>query len=120
MAITSIQNVGNITGEQVVFVNLESSGNNRVVDNGAFLSVGNCWVPWCDRGNQYAQHHIEIRQGTKILYAIWQKRDEILYSTTDDFNEARPVQSTGNNGKIAIGRAYNLVISPEEIKATLT
>lgn len=83
MPVTSIQTVGNNRGGgNIFFINTESSGNNREVPPSSIVSVGNCWIPWCNRANEFPAHHIEIIDVNTdtILWYVWQQGDSIRSS----------------------------------------
>jgi hypothetical protein len=74
MAITSVKNVTNLLGDQLLFINTESSRDNRYLPPTQTTGVNDAWIPWCGNPADFPFHHLEIidtATGT-VLWYIWQ------------------------------------------------
>jgi hypothetical protein len=109
--VTAFQNVTNTRGFSLLFINTESSQNNREIDPQATVSVDNCWIPWCFKADDFAGHHIEIidRDGEAPVWYIWQQDNPaVIVASTEAFvYPATPI-----HGSSAIEKSYNLFIGP--------
>jgi hypothetical protein len=120
MAITSIQNIANNRNASILFINTESSGNNREIPPNNVMSVGNCWIPWCTRESDFPSHHIEIidTNTDTVLWYIWQQKafdgDFIRISPTG-FESPDPAHVIGGNSQV--GRSYNLWVDTNTVTA---
>ncbi len=97
----------------ILFINLENSGNNREIGNRQTRSVGNCWIPWCNRTNEFPHHHIEIidTNSETVLWYIWQQGNTVRVSRTG-FEQSDPMP-----GRSQDGGSYNLFVDAESISA---
>lgn len=119
MAITSIQNVTNVRDHNILFINTESSGNNREITPRTTKSVGNCWIPWCARESEFATHHIEIidTSADTVLWYIWQQNSsdgDLVRASRTGFAAPGPQIS----GDSRVGRSYNLFIDADAVTAS--
>lgn len=72
----AIRNVTNVTGHTLLFINTESSRDNREISPNTTREVGGAWVPWCWRAADFPAHHFEIIDADtdEVLWYIWQRR----------------------------------------------
>jgi hypothetical protein len=71
MAVTGIRNITNLTNGPIDFKN-EESQDNRTVQSNQQVDTGNAWTPWCEKADDFTNHHIEIKAPGKVLWYIWQ------------------------------------------------
>jgi hypothetical protein len=109
VAITAIQRVINERNGTIVFRNMESSGNDRIIAPGDTVDVGGAWVPWCTNNGEFPAHHIQIEDcsGTKLFY-VWQRNandgDFVRVSETGFENPGKQVVAAGGSiGLLRIG-----------------
>ncbi|GIH77169.1 hypothetical protein Plo01_35980 [Planobispora longispora] len=118
MAITGVQNVTNVRGSGVQFINTENSGNNRIISPQQTVNVGNCWVPWARNENELIGHSLLIIDTTtdQVLWYIWQR-----WAPDGDFVRASQKgwedPGTPIPGESTPGHSINLWIAENEIRA---
>jgi hypothetical protein len=115
--VTAFQNAFNARTGSLLFINAASSGNNRVIEPGALIGLGNCWVPWCFRADNFPSRHIEIidQETDVVLWYIWQQDNNKAQGRTTMVCASRtgfvqPGSPIGGNS--AVGTSYNIVIGP--------
>jgi len=71
-----IRSVTNITGHTLLFINTESSRDNREILTNSTRDVGGAWVPWARTAAEFPGHHFQIinADNEQILWYIWQRR----------------------------------------------
>jgi hypothetical protein len=115
--VTAFQNAYNARGGSLLFINAESSGNNRVIDPGQLIGLGNCWVPWCFKAQDFPSRHIEIidQDTDVVLWYIWQQdnnaaegRTTMVCASRTGFEQPGPAIG----GDATVGTSYNIVIGP--------
>ena len=115
--VTAFQNVYNARAGSLLFINAESSKNNRVIDPGRITGVDNCWVPWCFKKDDFPSRHIEIidQDTDVVLWYIWQQdnnpaqgRTTMVCASHTGFEQPGPAIG----GDSTVGTSYNLVIGP--------
>jgi hypothetical protein len=119
MPVTSIQNVVNTRNSSTLFINTESSGNNREIASESLENVGNCWIPWCTRESDFPAHHIEIIDTSSeiVLFYIWQRAaadGDFVRASTTGFEDPGPPIS----GDSRVGRSYDLWVDPNTVRTT--
>ncbi|MBW4619335.1 MAG: hypothetical protein KME17_08250 [Cyanosarcina radialis HA8281-LM2] len=102
--ITGLQVVTNLYRSTVNFTNTEYSGNDRTIPSQNSEAVGNAWIPWCDRADDFAGHHMEIQSEDKSLtYYIWQHLDTdgdfVRYSTDGFETPGKPIPGNAGTGQ---------------------
>jgi hypothetical protein len=129
--VTALQNAYNGRGKagettnSILFVNLENSKNNRVINSGDLVNLDNCWVPWCFEEKYFPSHHIQIidQDNDKVLWYIWQQENKasaglttMVCASTKGFEQPGPPIG----GDSTVGYSYNIVIGPgdEELRTT--
>lgn len=113
MSITSIQNVTNGRSKSIMFINTETSGNNRTIDPRRTVGVGNCWIPWCTNERDFPAHHLEVIEvdSGAVLWYIWQQRafdGDFIRISTDGFKTPEPAHVI--DGSADVGHSYNLYV----------
>jgi hypothetical protein len=75
MAITTVQSVTNLTNHEILFVNTETSRDNRYIHSMDTESAG-AWVPWCSDNASFPFHHLELidESAGHVLAYVWQHR----------------------------------------------
>lgn len=113
--VTSIKYVQNLRNVSMYFSNQENSGNNRQIDPGDFVDVGNCWIPWCFKKEDFPHRHIEILNEStgNVEWNIWQQartadHDTIICASSGWFVEPGPAIP----GASEVGQTYILIIGP--------
>jgi hypothetical protein len=78
MAVTGIQLVYNDSSDELMFVKLEGTSNNRYLGPNKDTSVGDCWVPWCGSHEDFLKKVIIIvnRFQKVVVGYIWQDKDK--------------------------------------------
>jgi hypothetical protein len=111
MPVTSLQTVQNNLDDSIIFVNTENSGNNRQVRAGRSRGLGNCWIPWCTKEEDFPPHHIQIvDKNTSVVIAfIWQHGDLVRFSQNGFEDPADPI-----DGEAAVGGSYDLVLAKDD------
>jgi len=121
--VSAFLNAYNARGGNILYINAESSGNNRVISPGQITDLGNCWVPWCFKESDFPFRHIEIidMDTDRVLWYIWQQDNRpgqttLVCASRTGYEQPGP----GIAGDAAVGKSYNLVIGPgdNDLKTT--
>jgi hypothetical protein len=117
--VTCILVLVNLSAATATFTNSEDSGNDRTVPPSQAADPSNAWIPWCDSGDAFGAHHMELALSGRT-YAIWQHRDDdgdhVRYSTDGKFYSP----GTAIPGNSATGQRVILVIMPDGTPKLLT
>jgi hypothetical protein len=98
----AIRNVTNVTGHTLLFINTESSRDNRWIPPNTTMDVGGAWVPWCTKAADFPVHHFEIIDADtdQVLWYIWQRWSsdgDLIRASSAGFEDPGP-PINGNSG----------------------
>ena len=77
--VTGLQVISNLYAGEIKFINTEQSGGSHMISAIGTKNVGNAWIPWCDKLENFEKHHISVATKKKVIY-IWQSGPNIRYS----------------------------------------
>ncbi|MEV0308548.1 hypothetical protein [Nonomuraea fuscirosea] len=120
MTITGVQNVFNVLDADVLFVNLENSGNNRFIPAESSINVGNCWVPWATSEPQLLGHALLIVNAANedVLWYIWQRHVPGQGNFVRASNKGWDDPGEPLRGEPEAGHSINLMIFENRVKAS--
>jgi hypothetical protein len=108
--VTAIEFVTNNLPDDVLFINTENSSKNRWIPSSRTQAVGDCWIPWCWKRDDFPWRHIEIidMKTERVLWFIWQERNQICASSSGYVDAPGPAMPGESN----TGAAYSLNLGP--------
>jgi hypothetical protein len=70
------KNVTNDTDHPALFINTETSRDNRSIGPHETTDSIGAWVPWCRREDEFPSHHFQIidEESDQVIWYIWQRK----------------------------------------------
>ncbi|MGY1607666.1 hypothetical protein [Geodermatophilus sp. SYSU D00700] len=118
MAVTVVRNITNITGHRILFINSETSRDNRYIDDNSTVSV-DAWTPWCTKERDFPAHHFEIinDENEQILWYVWQRNvggDDRVRASRGGWEDP----GGRIEGRSQVGGSCNLFVRPDGLSAS--
>lgn len=106
--ISLVNSITNNLREPVQFVNTEHAGDNRTIQPSQTASIG-AWVPWCDSGEQFPFHHLELTAPKWVKY-IYQSGPNVLASEIGFGQKTDIIAPTGSTFSLTINHDYSITV----------